>query len=90
MRSISVWYFIKMKTGGIFYFLRRCSRCRITGTLPPAPPAAKAKAGAPLKNALYMPHSFLPTFQRCQHFVEEPLSALVRLTRSIRGKFNVQ
>lgn len=59
-------------------------------SLPPAPPAAKAKAGAPLKNALYMPHSFLPTFQRCQHFVEEPLSALVRLTRSILGKFNVQ
>lgn len=47
MRSISVWYFIKMKTGGIFYFLRRCSRCRITGTLFHArrlPPAARRQS----------------------------------------------
>lgn len=53
MRSISVWHFIKTKTGGIFYFLLRCSRCRITRSLfLVPPPAAKAKAGAPLKNAL--------------------------------------
>lgn len=33
MRSISVSYFIKMKTGGIFYFVCRCFRHPITGPL---------------------------------------------------------
>lgn len=49
MRSISVWYFIRMKTGGIFYFACWCFRRWITSALLRA---TEAKPGVSLKNAL--------------------------------------
>lgn len=71
MRSISVWYFIRMKTGGIFYFVCWCFRHRITSPLFFC--ATQVKPGVSLKNALKALHiSFhFADIPRCQHFVED-------------------
>lgn len=59
MRSISVWYFIRMKTGGIFYFVRWRFRHRITSTLLCA---TEVEPEVSLKNAFNILSSLL-TFQ---------------------------
>lgn len=56
MRSISVLYFIRMKTGGIFYF---CELLLQTLENQHSPLCNKGKTfEVYLKNALYTPHIF--------------------------------
>ena len=68
MRSISVWYFIRMKTGGIFYFVCWYFRHRITSALLSA---TKVEPEVSLKNAFNALHILFPDIRRCQRFVEE-------------------